>query len=148
MVPPKVKEEKEVPMMKKEFSQTCVTPTSPKIPTKDESKSFHNSTDRRDMLNDFQSEDSHHLEVSSSSKLVGRNVRKPSDSLVIAKGILHDGVSTVTANQSSDMITAHFQSNHHKSMTSNDSPLPEREAEGQRQFHEDPINFLKRFNLL
>ena len=147
MAPSKGDEDKEVPLGEVEFSNTWVTPKSPKIPIQKSDSNFNNTTDRRDRIESFQSEEGRHLEISSSNKLL-TNTRKPSESMLLNKGLLNDGVSSVTANQSSDMITAHFHSNYHKSMTSNDSPNPDKDMEHLRETHDDPINFLNRFNLL
>lgn len=133
--------------MKTEFWKTVITPNSPKFLQHEESKNLLNSTDRKDRINEFNSEESHNLEVLNSTKLVDKSLRKP-DTILLNKGSLPEGVSTLTANQSSDMITAHFHSVRQRSMTSNDSPIHNKDFDNIREGYEDPLIFLKRFDLL
>ena len=107
-----------------------------------------NSTDRKDRDDEFNSEGSKALFATSSSKLLSKRLRKPSDHLLVTKGLLQDHQSNATVNQSSDIVTAHFHSTRQKSVTSRDSPIPEKDIEQSRAAHEDPITFLKRFDLL
>mmetsp|Transcript_28303 Transcript_28303/g.28098 ORF Transcript_28303/g.28098 Transcript_28303/m.28098 type:complete len:83 (+) Transcript_28303:187-435(+) len=74
--------------------------------------------------------------------------RKPSGNFAITRGMLQDKASSVTGNQSSDMITAYFHSHQQKSITSHDSPGPTKEISEKREKLEDPVNFLRQFGLL
>lgn len=76
---------------------------------------------RKQTEDEFNSEDNPHF-ITNSSKLIGKGVRKPSEHLLVSKGLLQDGASIATVNHSSDIVTAHFNSTRQKSMTSNDSP--------------------------
>lgn len=71
-----------------------------------------------------------------------KSIRKPSEQYTSSKGLLNEGNSIVTANHSSDMVTAHFNSTRLKSVTTNESPALEKDIEQIRDLHEDPISFL------
>ena len=133
--------------LKKEFSKTCVTPKSPNFQGPEDNKN-KGSTDRNERVKEFYSESSQHLDVSNSTKNIAHQLRKPSGNFAATRGLLQDKASSVTGNQSSDLITAHFHSNRQKSINSNDSPVPDKDILKKRDGLNDPINFLKRFDLL
>lgn len=65
----------------------------------------------------------------------------------MSKGLLQEGASIATVNHSSDIVTAHFNSTRQKSMTSNDSPYPEKDIEQIRNLHDDPHTFIIPFEV-
>jgi hypothetical protein len=80
--------------------------------------------------------------LSHNDTFVKKSIRKPSEQYTSTKGLLNEGNSIITANHSSDMVTAHFNSTRLKSVTTNESPVLEKDIEQIRDLHEDPISFL------
>ena len=78
-----------------------------------------------------------------------KGIRKPSGQFTCSQGLLNEGNSIITANQSSENVTAHFNSTRLKSMTTNESPGSRNKDIGLiRDLHEDPLSFLNQFEVL
>lgn len=111
-------------------------------------KKLLGSSDRMNTSEELKSEDNMN-NLSSSNKLAkSKGHRKPSEHLLVTKGLLQDQASIATVNHSSDKVTAHFNSTRQKSISSHDSPTPVRDTVNSRVMHQDPISFLHHFDLL
>lgn len=106
------------------------------------------NSDKTASNEELHSEESKSQKGAPKKKMMNKSMRKPSEHLFVSKGLLQENNSIVTGNHSSDIVTAHFNSTRRKSITTNESPLPERDIEMTRSLHDDPLTYLKQFEVL
>lgn len=82
-----------------------------------------------------------------SDTLMPKNNKRESDKAALAQNIIQDGMSIASANPSSEAATAYFHTTRRKSLTTNGSPLPDKDLENIRNVHEDPLTFLKKYDV-